>query len=78
MYDWVVGIRKTVLSKVRITTITVGSEAVAEQLVGYGWSDETCTNRLAQIRRWIMFCDDDNRSARPTEEGDAVAFIRYL
>lgn len=78
MRDWEVGIKATVLSKTGTGTATGGAEAAAELLAYYGWSDGTWRNRLSQLRRWMVFCDEDGRCPRPATEGDVLAYIGYL
>lgn len=70
------GMKATVLAKAGVNTTTGGAEAAADLLAGHGWSDGTWTNRLSQIRRWLAFCDEDERTART--EGDILAYIGYL
>lgn len=47
-------------------------------LAEFGWAESTWANRLAQVRKWLTFCDEDGRDPLPAEEGDVLAFIGYL
>jgi len=35
-------------------------------------------NLVSQLRKWLVFCDEEGRSYLPGEEGDVLAYIGYL
>lgn len=76
--DWVLGLKATVLARAGAGAATGGAEAAADLVAGSGWSEGTWKNRLSQVRRWLAFCDEDDRTARPASEGDVLAYIGYL
>lgn len=47
-------------------------------LAEYSWTESTRKNLVSQLRKWLMFCEDEGRSALPASEGDVLAFIGYL
>lgn len=47
-------------------------------LILYGWSEVKLTNRLNQVRRWLVFCEEDGTTAIPATEGDVLAYIGHL
>lgn len=75
---WQDGIRAAVLARAGFETATGGAEAAADILAEFGWAERTWTNRLAQVRKWLSFCEEDGRQALPAEEGDVLAYIGYL
>lgn len=44
----------------------------------YGYSENTWTNRVSQIRKWLAFCDEEGRVSLPATEGDVLAYTGYL
>lgn len=66
------------LARTGIGSATGGGEAAASLLSAHIRSDSTWRNRSSQIRKWLTFCDEDNRSALPAAEGDVLAYIGFL
>lgn len=44
----------------------------------YGSTTGTWNNRISQLCKYLVFCDEEGRQSLPAEEGDALAFIGYL
>ena len=76
--DWVSEIYQAFLSRAWCDTPT-GIPAEAARLIAkYGWAATIWRNRTSQIRKWLTFCDEDDRCPLPAEEGDVLAYIGYL
>lgn len=66
------------LRRTGLTGATGGGVAAADLLAQDQWAESTWRNRASQLRRWLAFCDDDERVALPAEEGDVLAYIGFL
>lgn len=71
--DWVEGIRTVVLSraaeKLSCGTGSGAAEEAASMMAEYGWTDGTWNNRVSQLRKWLLFCDEEGRDSLPAGEG---------
>jgi site-specific recombinase XerD len=50
----------------------------ADLLSQHCWSENTWATRSSQWRKWVGFCEQDERSIFPTSEGDILAYIGLL
>ena len=57
---------------------TPGGAAAADLLLAYGSAESTWKNRICQLRKWLLFCDEEGRLPLPATEGDILAYIGYL
>ena len=66
------------LARAGYETPTGGSAEVARLISSYGWADTTWRNRSSQLRKWLRFCDEDDRCPLPATDGDVLAYIGFL
>lgn len=66
------------LSRAGFDTPTGGASEVARLLANHGWAASTWRNRSSQIKKWLIFCDEDDRCPLPATEGDVLAYIGFL
>jgi hypothetical protein len=57
---------------------TGGASAAADLLSRHCWSGNTRVTRSRQWRKWVGFCEQDERSVFPASEGDVLAYIAFL
>jgi integrase len=50
----------------------------ADLLSRHCWSGNTWATRSSQWRKWVGFCEQDDRNAFPATEGDVLAFVGFL
>jgi integrase len=50
----------------------------ADLLSQHCWSDNTRSTRSSQWRKWVGFCEQDDRLIFPASEGDVLAYIGFL
>lgn len=67
-----------VLAETGIGGVTGGGEAAADLLAEHAWADTTWRNRVSQLRRWLYFCEEEDRVALPADEGDVLAYVGFL
>lgn len=80
--EWADTIRAFVLAKTdggAAGHAGVGSGAETARIpADCGWKDTTCTNRTSHLRKWLSLCEEEGRRSLPAEEGDVLAYMRYL
>lgn len=74
--EWAEGLRAAVLAKAGWRE--GGAVEAANLIVDFGWKSGTWKNRTSQIRKWLMFCDEEGRDSLPAGEGDVIAYVGYL
>jgi hypothetical protein len=57
---------------------TGGAGVAADLLSQYCWSDNTWATRSSQWRKWVGFCEQDDRRIFPASEGDVFAYKGFL
>ena len=69
--EWKQGMMSVVLELTGIERIgdSRGGVAAENLLADYGWKDSTWRNRVSQLRKWLLFCDEEGRNALPAGEG---------
>ena len=72
------GIRLAALARASRDSPTGGSAEAARLLPDYGRSASTWRNRTSQLRKWLAFCDEDDRCQLPATEEDVLAYLGYL
>ena len=50
----------------------------ADLLSTHCWSENSWATRSSQWRKWVGFCEQDDRSIFPASEGDVLAYIGFL
>ena len=61
------------LSRTVVEGPTGNAEVAAELLVAHGGKSQTWANRSSQIKKWMVFCDEDGRDPLPATEGNVLA-----
>jgi hypothetical protein len=70
-------IRDAVLTRTS-SSATGGASVAADLLSQRCWSRNTRATRSSQWRKWVGFCEQDERSIFPAYEGDVLAYIGFL
>jgi hypothetical protein len=74
---WSAVIRDAVLTRTGASA-TGGARVAADLLSQQCWSGNTWATRSSQRRKWVGFCEQDERSVFPASEGDVLAYIEFL